>query len=224
MELIGSIEADLQGATEYATGGIGPLFRSWRLEAPFAIHELATRILGAFQKIGVKRVEALFFDEEPICQDPEGEEDNIATVLEDLGAEPGDDEFTSLYITLTHEDKTFAHTISVEASADYPADEFGLRVVDTAQTLDDEPVDLEDENAWNAVADRLAAMEADDREHKLLGQLETFLKRVQAGLHKELALDEPEVSLWVSEGGSYYSYGGPEDAAAAGITSYDTSP
>jgi hypothetical protein len=215
MELIGSIEADFQGASEYSSGGIGPLFKSTRIEAPFAVHELAYRILGAFQKLGVKRVDALFFDEQPVYQDPEGEEDNIAAIIEDLGAEPADDEYTSLYITLTHDDETFAHTFSVEASADYPDDEFGLRVVDTAQPLDDEPIDLEDEGAADAVADRLAAMEADDREDKLLAQLEAFLKRVQAGLHKELALEEPELALWVSEGGAYYESSTAEERVAA---------
>jgi len=224
MELIGSIEADFQGATEYSIGGLGPFFKSWRLEAPFGVQELAYRLLGAFQKLGVKRVDALFFDDEAVYHDPEGEEDNIDVILEDLGAEPGDDEESaSLYMTLTHDDETFAHTISVEASSDYPIAEFGLRVVDTAQQLeDDEPVDLEDETAWDAVSDRLAAMEAEDEEARLLGLLETFLKRVQAELHKELALDEPELALWVSEGGTYYPYGGPEDAVAAAVTGYDT--
>lgn len=221
MEFIGSIEADFQGASEYATGGIGPLFKSRRVEAPFAVHELAYRIVGAFQKLGVKRVDALFFDEEPVYQDPEGEEDNIATVLEDLGAEPGDDDYTSLYLTLTFDDDTFAHTISVEASADYPADEFGLRVVDTAQPLDDEPVDLEDEGAWDAVSDRLAAMEADDEEAQLFQRLAAFLKRIQAELHKELALDTPEVALWIEEGGRYYPQGGAEERAAAETVTYD---
>jgi len=221
MELIGSIEADFQAAVEYATGGIGPLFKSRRIEAPFAVHELAFRILSAFQKLGVKRVDALFFDEEPVYQDPEGEDDNIAKVLEDLGAEPGDDEYTSLYLTLTFDDETFAHTISVEASADYPEDQFGLRVVDTAQPLDDEPVDLEEEGAWDAVSERLEAMEADDEEAKLLERLESFLKRVQAELHKELALDEPEVALWIEEGGKYYPQGGPEERVAAETVTYD---
>jgi hypothetical protein len=215
MELIGSIEADFQSAVEYTTGGIGPLFKSRRVEAPFAVQELAFRILGAFQKLGVKRVDALFFDEEPVYQDPEGEDDNLAKVLEDLGAEPGDDEYTSLYLTLTFDDDAFAHTISVEASADYSVEEFGLRVVDTAQPLDDEPVDLEEEGAWDAVSERLAAMEADDEDAALLERLETFLKRVQAELHKELALDEPEVALWIEDGGRYYPQGGAEERAAA---------
>ena len=68
MEFIGSIEADFQGATEYSSGGLGPFFKSWRLEAPFSVYELAYRLLGAFQKLGVKRVDALFFDEEAIYE------------------------------------------------------------------------------------------------------------------------------------------------------------
>jgi hypothetical protein len=203
VELIGSIEADFQGSTEYSTGGIGPLFKSTRLEAPFPVHELAYRILGAFQKLGVHRVDALFFDEEAIYQDPEGEEDNIGAIIEDLGAEPGEDAYASLHITLTFDDEAFAHTISVEAAADHSVDEYGMRVVDTAEPLD-APVDVEDEGAWDAVAGRLAAMEAEDEEARLLQQLEAFLERVQAELHKELALDEPELALWVSAGGAYY--------------------
>lgn len=213
MELIGSIEADFQGSTDYSMGGIGPLFRSTRTEAPFTVHELAYRILGAFQKVGVRRVDALFFDEEAIYQDPEGEEDNIDAIVERLGAGPGEGEYASLYLTLTLDDETFAHTISVEAAADYPADEFGLRVVDTAEPFD-EPVDLEDEGAADAVARRLATMEADEEEDELLALLEAFLQRVQTELHKELALAGPELALWVAEGGAYYAASTGEEGVA----------
>lgn len=213
MEYLGVLEADFQGAREYRRGGIGPFFGETRLEGPFRARELLARLLHVFQKLGAPRVDALYVDEEPLYEDPEGDEPNLDEIIELVDYELQDEDASSVYLTLTYDEADLEHTIAVEASIDHPAEEPALRVLDTALALEPEDEGEEDwreEDAEVGPAQaEVDAVTAADNETRSLRRVRAFLERLQAELGRELALEAPEVSVWTNEGGGVYA---PEQA------------
>jgi hypothetical protein len=211
MTFVGLLEADLQGAGEYKTGGIGPLFRETRAEEPLSLPEFLSRVIRGLRSAGVRSVVTLFVDDVEVYTDPEaGEEDNLDAVL---AAANNAEEGTSFYLMLVHEDDELSHVITVEGAVDHPADEAAFTVLDLARfhdegVADDEEDEDEDadeaeggEEAGEAVDDGLPDISLDERDGEAL--VETFLQRLLGELHKELALDEPELETWTDWEGAY---------------------
>lgn len=209
MTFVGLLDANLQGATEYRAGGIGPLFGEVRTEEPLSLPELLSRALRALRKAGVTSVVTLFVDDGAVYTDAEPAEDNLDDVLVavdnagDLAASRG------FYLMLAHEDEALAHIITVEASVDHPADEAGLTVLDTARLVEEGPAeggeeldDAVDEEEADPVDDAEPdIVEIDDTDGEAL--VEAFLRRLEQELHKELALDHPELAVWTDWEGQY---------------------
>ena len=209
MNFVGALDANLQGATEYKAGGIGPLFGEVRTEEPFPLPELLSRTLHALRKAGVTSVVTLFVDDQEVYTDEEPAADNLDAVLAAVGGAGDLAAAGSFYLMLAHEDDELAHIITVEASVDHPADEAGLTVLDTARLLDESPAEAE-EDVEEAVEDDEADLE-DDTEPDIVdiddsdgeALVEAFLRRLEQELHKELALDQPELEVWTDWEGEY---------------------
>ena len=209
MTFVGLLEADLQGALEYKSGGIGPLFQEARAEEPLELPEFLSRTIQGLRKAGVRSAVALFIDDTEAYSDPEaGEQDNLDAVLAAVG-DAG--EGISFYLMLAHEDGELSHVITVEGAVDHPADEAALTVLDTARFLDggaqDETPDEEEEEGEDdgeepdAADDGLPDITFDERDGEAL--VEAFLKKLLAALQKELALDAPELETWTDYDGEY---------------------
>jgi hypothetical protein len=208
MTFVGLLEADLQGASEYKTGGIGPLFRETRAEEPLSLSEFLSRITRGLRKAGVRSVVALFIDDAEVYTDPEaGEEDNLDAVL---AAANNADDGTSFYLMLVHEDDELSHVITAEGAVDHPADEAALTVLDLARFRDESAVDDEEEEedegedseeGGEPADDGLPDIILDERDGEAL--VEAFLQKLLGKLHKELALDQPELETWTDWEGAY---------------------
>jgi hypothetical protein len=208
MTFVGLLEADLQDASEYKTGGIGPLFRETRTEEPLSLSEFLSRIIRGLRKAGVRSVVTLFIDDVEVYTDPEaGEEDNLDAVL---AAANNAEEGTSFYLMLVHEDDELSHVITAEGAVDHPADEAAFTVLDLARFLDEGAAEDEDEEddeieagneAVELVDDGLPDISLDERDGEAL--VEAFLQKLLGELHRELALDQPELETWTDWEGAY---------------------
>ncbi len=213
MTFVGLLEADLQGAIDYKTGGIGPLFQEARTEEPLTLDEFFSRAVGALRKAGLRNAVSLFVDDEEVYSDPNaGGEDNLDAVLRNAkDADIG--EGISFYLMLTHEDKDLSHLVTVEATVDHPADEAAMSVLDMARFLDGSepeasgPEDEEDpehdneDDKSDAVDDGLPDITFDERDGEAM--VEAFLQKLLGELQKELALDDPEIDTWTDWDGEY---------------------
>jgi hypothetical protein len=203
MTIVGLLDADLQEATEYRAGGIGPLFAQVRVEERFPIHEFLNRALRACRAARVTTVLNLFVDEIEVYRAGEDEVDNLERVLKLARDESIPAESTSFVLMLLHEDDNLVHVISVEASTDHPADEPAITVLDTA----DVPGGGEEEDdAWEAEADVADyADEPDQAEDDAAAKdlVRTFLERLLGELTRELSLSEPELDVWIDREGRY---------------------
>jgi hypothetical protein len=178
MTIVGLLDADLQEATEYRAGGIGPLFAQVRVEERFPIHEFLNRALRACRAARVTTVLNLFVDEIEVYRAGEDEVDNLERVLKLARDESIPAESTSFVLMLLHEDDNLVHVISVEASTD--AWEAEADVADYA----DEPDQAEDDAAAKDL-------------------VRTFLERLLGELTRELSLSEPELDVWIDREGRY---------------------
>jgi hypothetical protein len=202
MTFVGLLEADLQDASEYKTGGIGPLFRETRAEELLSLSEFLSHIIRGLRKAGVRSVVTLFIDDAEVYSDPEaGEEDNLDAVLSAANhAEDG----TSFYLMLVHEDDELSHVITAEGAVDHPADEAALTVLDLARFRDEGPAEEdedEEEDERGAGDDGLPDINLDERDGEAL--VEAFLQKLLGELHKEFALDQPELETWTDWEGTY---------------------
>jgi hypothetical protein len=211
MTFVGLLEADLQDASEYKTGGIGPLFRETRAEELLSLSEFLSHIIRGLRKAGVKSAVTLFVDDVEVYTDPEaGEEDNLDAVL---AAANNAEEGTSFYLMLVHEDDELSHVITAEGAVDHPADEAALTVLDLARfrdegvAEDEEDEDEEEdegqagEEAGEPADDGLPDISLDERDGEAL--VEAFLQKLLGELHRELALDQPELETWTDWEGAY---------------------
>jgi hypothetical protein len=210
MTFVGLLEADLQGAVEYKTGGIGPLFQEARTEEPLALDEFLSRTMAALRKVGLRNAVSLFVDEQEVFSDPDaGGQDNLDAVLRNAkDADVG--EGTSFYLMLTHEDKDLSHLITVEGTVDHPADEAAMSVLDMARFLDgrepeakeDAGLDEEEDGDDKSRADDgLPDITFDERDGEAM--VEAFLQKLLGELQKELALDDPDIDTWTDWDGEY---------------------
>ena len=196
---VGCLEADLQGASEYQSGGVGPLFRETRREAPFSLLEFLKRTLDALRKAGLTSAVTLFIDELEIYTAGEESDNNLDEVLAAAQDAVAEDEGVSFYLSLTHEHDAMAHAIIVEASVDHPADEAAITVLDVATPLDEDGWVEADEDdpgePLQPVGDDVTFVEEDEWDGEAL--VESFLLRLLDELDKALALDEPELETWI---------------------------
>ena len=196
---VGCLEADLQGASEYQSGGVGPLFRETRREAPFSLLELLKRTLDALRKAGLTNAVTLFIDELEIYTAEEESADNLDEVLAAAQDAVAEDEGISFYVMLTHQDDALAHTLTVEASVDHPADEAAITVLDVATPLDEDGwVEADEDDSGEPlqpVGDDVTFVEEDELDGEAL--VESFLLRLLDELDKALALDAPELETWI---------------------------
>ena len=215
---VGCLEADLQAASEYTTGGIGPLFRQTRREEPFELLEFLTRATAALRKLGIVTAVTLFVDEEEIyTTDDDATGDTLEAAL-NAAQSTELDGAAGFYLMLSYQDEDFSHSFSVEASVDHPADEAALTVLDVATPLEDEDAVVADAEEDVAVEDEeelepedeepLAPVDDDvsadyDENMDNIALIESFLGRVLAELNKELALAEPEIEVWIDWEGAY---------------------
>ena len=206
---VGCLEADLQGASEYQSGGVGPLFRETRREAPFSLLELLKRTLDALRKAGLTSAVTLFIDELEIYTAEEESADNLDEVLAAAQDAVAEDEGISCYVMLTHEDDALAHTLTVEASVDHPADEAAITVLDVATPLDEDGwVEADEDDSGEPlqpVGDDVTFVEEDELAGEAL--VESFLLRLLDELDKALALDAPELETWIDWGGQHTGLG-----------------
>ncbi len=211
MTFVGLLEADLQGAAEYKSGGIGPLFQQTRAEEPLSLIEFLSRGIHGLRKAGVVSVVALFVDDVEVYTDPEaGGEDNMDVVLAAARHVEGG---ASFYLMLVHEEGELSHVITVEGAVDHPADEAAFTVLDMARFSDegsgddedtageDEGEEIDGAEPGEAADDSLPGITLDERDGEALVQ--AFLRGLLRELHKELALDEPEVETWTDWAGEY---------------------
>ena len=206
---VGCLEADLQGASEYQSGGVGPLFRETRREAPFSLLELLKRTLDALRKAGLTSAVTLFIDELDNYTAEEESADNLDEVLAAAQDAVAEDQGISFYVMLTHEDDALAHTITVEASVDHPADEAAITVLDVATPLDEDGwVEAGEDDSGEPlqpVGDDVTFVEEDELDGEAL--VESFLLRLLDELDKALALDAPELETWIDWGGQHAGLG-----------------
>lgn len=205
---VGSLEADLQAASEYSTGGVGPLFRQERREEPFELLEFLTRSTSALRKLGIVTAITLFVDEEEIyTADDEATGDTMQAALDAARAAEIDDG-VGFYLMLSYQDDDFSHVISIEGSVDHPVDVAALVVLDVATPLDEEEEDGADIGPLAPADDDLPDVSEEGMD--TLDAIEAFLGRIQAELDKELALAEPEIDVWIDWEGAYtgLGYGG----------------
>jgi len=214
---VGCLEADLQAASEYTTGGVGPLFRQTRREEPFELLEFLTRAAAALRKLGIVTAVTLFIDEEEIyTTDDDATGDTLEAALN--AAQSAElDGAVGFYLMLSYQDEDFSHIFSVEASVDHAADEAALTVLDVATPLEDEDavvadaekdaaeedeeeLEPEDEEPLAPVNDESADY---DESMDSIDLIESLLGRVLAELNKELALAEPEIDVWIDWEGAY---------------------
>jgi hypothetical protein len=193
MNVVGLLEADIQGSTEYRAGGIGPFFTQSRLEGPFPLEELIARSLRALRRAGVTEAVSLFVDEaEAFRGDDDSGADSLDAVLASAretaeGLEGG----TSFYLMLTFDDDHFEHVITVEGAVDHPSDEAGMTILDTARPID--------EKAGVFDEDTDIDLDAPDNEELI----EQFLDKLLQAFDKELALSDPELEVWTDWDGEY---------------------
>jgi hypothetical protein len=214
MEIFATLEADFQGAREYARGGIGPLFRERRLEEPYRVWELLSRTAVALGGLGITDVVAIFAGEEEIeleDEDPDDPSDDVRPeeLADEVRRAYGDGEPESFLLMYTHEQPRFSHVITVEAAIDHPFDEAGLSVLVRATPLASgeelEAIDEEErEEALSAAmiegADPAYEYDEDaDPGGELYGAVQDFIRAIQGALNKELALDQPDVEIWYEE-------------------------
>ncbi len=208
---VGCLEADLQAASEYSTGGVGPLFRQERREEPFELLEFLTRSTAALRKLGIATAITLFVDEEEIyTADDEATGDTMQAAL-DAARAAGIDDGVGFYLMLSYQDDDFSHVISIEGSVDHPADEAALVILDVATPLDEDAEEPKDAGG-EADEDPLAPVDDDlpdvsEEGMDTLDAIEAFLGRIQAELDKELALAEPEIDVWIDWEGAYTGLG-----------------
>jgi len=211
MTFVGLLEADLQGALEYKAGGIGPFFQEARAEEPLELTEFLSRVMQGLRKAGVRSAVALFIDDAEAYSDPEaGETDNLDAVLA-AADEAG--QGASFYLTLVHQDDALSHVITVEGAVDHPADEAAFTVLDLARFFDEAEEDADEdddgeeeedgalEEAGDVEDDGLPDITFDERDGEAL--VEAFLQKLLGELHKQLALDEPELETWTDWEGEY---------------------
>jgi len=143
--VVGLLEADLPGAIEYKSGGIGPLFGEARTEEPLSLDELLSRIVRVLRKAGLTSVVTVFIDETEAYVNDNAGDDNLDAALnitrDAIDLESG----TSFYLMLTHEGDDLSHVITVEGSVDHPSEEAALSILDTARLVDGGGAEEEDE-------------------------------------------------------------------------------
>lgn len=204
MTIVGVLDADLQGATEYRAGGIGPLFGETRVEERFSIQEFLNRVLRACRATGITEVISLFIDEDEVYRAAEDETDNLERVLSITRDEAVHEAAASFVLMLAYEADGLVHVISVEGSTDHPVDEPAITVLDTAWVPGSE--EDEEEGGWEAEADvdEEAEEPARVRDESAGEELvEAFLERLLGELTRELALSEPEIDVWIDREGQY---------------------
>jgi hypothetical protein len=214
---VGSLEADLQAASEYSTGGIGPLFKEERREEAFALPEFLTRSAAALRKLGIVNAVTLFVDDEEIYTAPDDATGDTLQPALDAASSAEIDDSAGFYLMLSYRDDTFTHVISVEGSVDHPADVAALVVLVVATPLDEDAaaIDQEDEEDEEDIADDAEPIapvtddlpEVSEEGMDLLDAIEAFLARIQAEFDKELALAEPEVDVWIDWENAYAGIG-----------------
>lgn len=201
MTFVGLLEADLQGATEYRAGGLGPFFAKTRAQAPFSLEEFLSRVLRALKKAGVTSVVTLFVDDQEAYVDDGEADDNVETALAAARDAVDLEGAVSFYAMLTNEDDDLSHRITVEGAVDHPSDEAALTVLDTAEVIDDDFADESDEEAPGTGEDEPLDVDLDGPDGEEL--VEAFLKKLEAALDKELALADPELEVWTDWAGGY---------------------
>lgn len=218
---VGCLEADLQAASEYTTGGVGPFFRHTRREEPLELLEFLTRATAALRKLGIATALTLFVDEEEIyTADDDATGDTLEAALNATQSAELDGA-VGFYLMLSYQDKDFSHIFSVEASVDHPADEAALTILDVATPLEDEgsvvgdaedSAEEDEEVLEPGDEEPLAPVDDDvsaeyDENMDRIDLIEGFLGRVLAELNKELALTEPEIDVWIDWEGAYTGLG-----------------
>jgi hypothetical protein len=197
---VGTLEADLQGSSEYHEGGVGPLFRATRRQGPFALRELLDRTVDALRSADITYAVTLFIDDVEVYTAGDDEtDDNLDAALDAAHGVLSGDAGVSFYLMLEHEDDELAHVITVEASADYPEDGAAGEA-----EADEEDEALSDED--------LIDLDADAPDGEAL--VEAFLRRLLPRLEKELALQDAELETWTDWEGRFAgrTYGGaPSD-------------
>ncbi|MEX0785834.1 MAG: hypothetical protein WD939_04285 [Dehalococcoidia bacterium] len=211
---VGLLEADLQAAAEYTTGGIGPFFKQTRREEPFELLDFLTRSAVALHKLGIVTAVTLFVDEQEIYgAEDEANRDTLNAALNAARSTDlvGANEF---YLLLWYQDKDFSHVFSIEASVDHPADEAALTVLDVATPLadaDTEDTEGSEEGLASEHEDPLAPDDSEstdyDKNLDSIELIEGFLGRVLDELKRELALVEPEIDVWIDWEGAYAGQG-----------------
>lgn len=225
MRIVGTIESDLVGATEYQEGGIGPFFGSMRIQEALSVEELLYRFVRALERVEPVRVLSLYLDDAEVFRDIEGEGGDEGTKPKgalDIGHEAlsqMEEEPAYVGLTVAHEDKQFYHVIFIEATTDHEVDEAPLSVLDTAEVLEDaEPLGgaetetiADDKPASDAEPD-IAPEDIEFDDEPDIAQedsagyedaLFAFLEKLQAHLAKELQLSEPEIDVWTDYTGEY---------------------
>lgn len=205
MTFVGVLDADLQAASEYKSGGIGPLFRQSRTEEPLSLIEFLSRTIDALRKTKVTSVVTLFLDEIQVFEDAEAKDDNLTAALDAAGEVADSESGISFSLMLTYQDDDLWHVLTIEASVDHPADEAALTVLDTAKWLDEDAEEDEPESDAGEPEEDVDAgpdiIEEDGSNGELL--VEAFLQRLLGELHKELALADPEIETWTDWEGQY---------------------
>ncbi len=201
MAIVGAIEAELQGSSEYVTGGIGPFFKAERVEAPFGVGEFLSRALRGFRRVGDFGVANLFVDEEDLLLDQEDEIglDEALALVEEQAFE----EAAAFTVTLTSEDEALAYIFTVDGSSDHELGEPSFTVLVAAEPLesplDDEDAASVEQEPEEALAEEDAFADPDepgDAGADELSQVEAFLEKLRRALDSELALRDPEVRVW----------------------------
>ena len=209
--VVGLLEADLPGAIEYKSGGIGPLFGEARTEEPLSLDEFLSRIVRVLRKAGLTSVVTVFIDETEAYVDEDAGDDNLDAALnitrDAIDLESG----TSFYLMLTHEGDDLSHVITVEGSVDHPSEEAALSILDTARLVDGGGAaadDEEEEDDGEGRDEPLQPVEDDvtffdDSAPEAQELVEAFLQRLLAELERELGVSEPEIDVWTDWEGEY---------------------
>ena len=208
--VVGLLEADLPGAIEYKSGGIGPLFGEARAEEPLSLDEFLSRIVRVLRKAALTSVVTVFIDETEAYVDEDAGDDNLDAALnitrEAIDLENG----TSFYLMLAHEGDDLSHVITVEGSVDHPSEEAALSILDTARLVDGGGAEDEDEEEGDdeeAPDEPLQPVDDDvtfdDSAPAAEELVEAFLQRLLAELEKELGVWEPEIDVWTDWEGEY---------------------